>query len=804
MITKNHYRMYKKGKMWVWGLITFSTTFTVIGSKNVLANADVNNSNNNVNNVCSDSNVSNYVQTNQVTLQKQNISNNSVSQQSNFVNKNSENQVSNVNSISSSNLQLNNNSKNNNSNVQLNNNPLVKVDINGSSYIRSENSDNNLRGFQHIDNKGIQKTYYCDPNNGQILYGQQKIDNHWYLFGNDGSMLTGFQYIPDQNKTCYYDPNNGQMLYGLQQINNDWYLFDVNSGAMLTGQQNVDGWRYFDDKTGKEVVNRFQYINGQNKVCYYGNDGIMLYGHHCINNKWYYFDYNTGAILTGWQDDPKNGKTYYLNPSGWSVSGQQKLNNHWYLFGNDGSMLTGFQYIPDQNKTCYYSLLNGQMQYGLQNINNHWYLFDPNDGSMQCGERYYANGWRYFDQNGQEVINNFVDQNGKRYFYDQNGIKKFGVQYVNDHLRYFDPITGVEYLNGIYNVDGNDYVFDTNGYLVSSNVSNDGQVKINGCWYLLDNGFVKTGFQYVPDQNKTCYYDPNSGQMLYGQQHINGHWYLFDQNSGSMLTGFQYIPDQNKTCYYDPNSGQMLYGQQHINGHWYLFDQNSGSMLTGFQYVPGQNKTCYYDPSNGQMLYGWQKINGHTYYFDVNTGSMYVGTQTINGKQYHFDSNGEESPIINFRNLYGSHLDFVNSLINGAIQGWNEYGILPSVTIAQSILESGWGQSYLSTAAHNLFGIKGSYNGQSIILPTKEWNGYEYVTINDSFRRYDNNSESVADHGYFLTINSRYNNLHWQRDYHTVCELLQQDGYATAPTYASSLINIIDCYGLNSVDQSLF
>ncbi|MBO8441245.1 MAG: glucosaminidase domain-containing protein [Firmicutes bacterium] len=204
------------------------------------------------------------------------------------------------------------------------------------------------------------------------------------------------------------------------------------------------------------------------------------------------------------------------------------------------------------------------------------------------------------------------------------------------------------------------------------------------------------------------------------------------------------------------------------------------------------------------MLYGWQKINGHTYYFDVNTGSMYVGTQTINGKQYHFDSNGEESPIINFRNLYGSHLDFVNSLINGAIQGWNEYGILPSVTIAQAILESGWGQSYLSTAAHNLFGIKGSYNGQSIILPTKEWNGYEYVTINDSFRRYDNNSESVADHGYFLTINSRYNNLHWQRDYHTVCELLQQDGYATAPTYANSLINIIDCYGLNSVDQSLF
>ncbi|MEL1239423.1 N-acetylmuramoyl-L-alanine amidase, partial [Liquorilactobacillus nagelii] len=63
----------------------------------------------------------------------------------------------------------------------------------------------------------------------------------------------------------------------------------------------------------------------------------------------------------------------------------------------------------------------------------------------------------------------------------------------------------------------------------------------------------------------------NNGQMLYGQQYLNGHWYLFDTVIGSMKTGFQYIANQHKTVYYN-NNGQMLYGQQYLNGHWYLFD----------------------------------------------------------------------------------------------------------------------------------------------------------------------------------------------------------------------------------------
>ena len=44
---------------------------------------------------------------------------------------------------------------------------------------------------------------------------------------------------------------------------------------------------------------------------------------------------------------------------------------------------------------------------------------------------------------------------------------------------------------------------------------------------------MKTGFQYIANQNKTVYYN-NQGQMQYGQQQIGGKWYLFDQWSGAL------------------------------------------------------------------------------------------------------------------------------------------------------------------------------------------------------------------------------------------------------------------------------
>lgn len=148
--------------------------------------------------------------------------------------------------------------------------------------------------------------------------------------------------------------------------------------------------------------------------------------------------------------------------------------------------------------------------------------------------------------------------------------------------------------------------------------------------------------------------------------------------------------------------------------------------------------------------------------------------------------------------------NFIESVAQGAINGWTKYGVLPSVTVAQAILESGWGQSALSTQAHNLFGIKGSYNGQYVTMQTREvYSGQSYY-IYDNFRKYANNSESVEDHGNFLYSNSRYANLLGDQSYASVARKLQADGYATDPSYASSLIKLVEMYNLTQLDNIAF
>lgn len=145
---------------------------------------------------------------------------------------------------------------------------------------------------------------------------------------------------------------------------------------------------------------------------------------------------------------------------------------------------------------------------------------------------------------------------------------------------------------------------------------------------------------------------------------------------------------------------------------------------------------------------------------------------------------------------------FINSVKDGAIKGMKNYGVLASLTIAQAILESGWGSSALSTQANNLFGIKANGSTDYVVMKTKEYVNGEYITVDAKFRKYKSWNESIEDHAKFLVENKRYKNLIGEKDYKKACTLIQQDGYATDPKYASSLITLIEQNKLNQYDST--
>ena len=146
--------------------------------------------------------------------------------------------------------------------------------------------------------------------------------------------------------------------------------------------------------------------------------------------------------------------------------------------------------------------------------------------------------------------------------------------------------------------------------------------------------------------------------------------------------------------------------------------------------------------------------------------------------------------------------EFLDKIVDNTVLDCNRNNLLPSPTLAQAIIESRYGTSTLATQANALFGIKANskWTGKTYSINTKEYVNGQYVTVVAAFRAYDSWDESIVDHNQFLLKNKRYSNLVGVRDYKEYCKLIKQDGYATSPTYAQTLIDCIEKYNLAQYD----
>lgn len=159
-------------------------------------------------------------------------------------------------------------------------------------------------------------------------------------------------------------------------------------------------------------------------------------------------------------------------------------------------------------------------------------------------------------------------------------------------------------------------------------------------------------------------------------------------------------------------------------------------------------------------------------------------------------------------NVTERNMRFIKEIALAAHNSGNEYGLYPSITIAQAVLESGGGTSGLSKAPnYNLFGIKGSYQGQSVSMSTQEHtsSGQRY-TIQANFRKYPNHAESLRDHNRLLKygLNGFYAGA-WRENAETPRQAAEhlQGRYATDVNYANKLMEIIERYNLERFDREL-
>lgn len=150
---------------------------------------------------------------------------------------------------------------------------------------------------------------------------------------------------------------------------------------------------------------------------------------------------------------------------------------------------------------------------------------------------------------------------------------------------------------------------------------------------------------------------------------------------------------------------------------------------------------------------------------------------------------------------------YIKQTLDAAQGVQREYKVPAAVAMAQSILESGWGDSSLSRTYHNYFGIKctsqkSPFQQGCVSLQTKEYSASGSTTIVDGFRTYATTADSFSDYGRLLTSLSRYRAaFDHTDDPDQFIRAIAAGGYATDPAYADSVIKIMKQYDLYQYDK---
>ena len=179
--------------------------------------------------------------------------------------------------------------------------------------------------------------------------------------------------------------------------------------------------------------------------------------------------------------------------------------------------------------------------------------------------------------------------------------------------------------------------------------------------------------------------------------------------------------------------------------------------------------------------------------------------------------------------ICSSEQQYLNAIIEPVRQCCKRYGYLPSVLIAQSCLENGYGipsywdnpQIELLMKYNNMVGIKSEllnkswnkytvWEGKSLNKDTPEEYNRGMVTINDNFRKYDTIERSFADFLLFITYASNYGEggtpkygkeVLSIKDPATLIKTVGARGYATGSTYPTSVMRIVNKHNLTQYDD---
>lgn len=375
-----------------------------------------------------------------------------------------------------------------------------------------------------------------------------------------------------------YDPGTGAWYWldaidqGKAAVNKDvyqesdggkWVRYDA-SGRMVKGTSYADGaWYRFDEVTGAMVKGWYtlKTLEGASYLYYYDPEtGKMQKGERTIDGASCLFDPETGIAYHQRWYEAGGAKYWYEEGRRQGTTGRGKeiydpASQAWYWLDADrqGAMAAGKDVYQesDGGKWVRYDQ-EGHMIKGHHSSGGSWYYFDLATGAM-------ARGWR---------TETLADGTVNTYYYDPaSGKRVHGVQVIDKEQCVFDESTGIALNQKWYTIGGVKYWYEGGKRQGLTGRGKEIYDPASQAWYWLD--AVNKGAMAV---NKDVY-----------QESSGGKWVRYDQE-GHMVKGWS-IRD-NKSYYFDPETGAMVKGTTTINGITYTFNKDTGVLEKSQANVP--------------------------------------------------------------------------------------------------------------------------------------------------------------------------------------------------------------------------
>ncbi len=519
-------------------------------------------------------------------------------------------------------------------------------------------------------NSGGYQYRFRSSSDGSLILGWYFNGTHWlYYDAEDGHRYKSK--IVEENGRSYYINPAGELMTSAWYIDNEGKSYWADNSGALT-EQRTSGWIYAHEKDDDGVNN--------NADWYYYKDGSLIKDQlYVIDGITYHFDAD-GRMSTGaFAYCDENGKSGYkladksgqvlINGQGWQLMG-----NDYYYFKETGWLAID-EFLTISGKEYYFNEDTAIMETGVFWVR----MYDTETGNTtfcpyiadNSGAIYpeyktggwvqYENKWYYFKSPYDLAYNEFVDINGKTYYF-VDGPMQQGFFSTNRYDLYFADSSGEVIKNQWFIYNGNWYYAHKNG-----SVENQGLCEIDGKKYYFRGNMMQTGFipvipegaapgvfsdAYLSDDsgaiittegwtqyNSSWYYINSEGKVALSQW-IADHYYVDDR--GVMVTGAQII---NDICYYFNKSGYLVTGISGwitVDDDWYYLNTD-GTMATGWIFgAQIINDICYYFNKSGYLvtgISGWITVDDDWYYLNTD-GTMATGWILIGDEWYYMYSDG--------------------------------------------------------------------------------------------------------------------------------------------------------------------